>query len=145
MQRFLDQNAAVAGCWNWPNWKDKDGYGRTKFNGKTAIAHRVAYILACGPIPDGLVVCHRCDNPACCRPDHLFVGTQADNCRDAMLKDRHCRGMRNGLARLTDDDVRFIRAQAGRVTQVSLAAKFNVRQSSIWLIQNRKQWAHVQD
>ena len=72
------------GCWMWTAGRDGDGYG--SYRNKRA--HRVAWQLTRGPIPDGLVVCHSCDNPACVRPDHLFLGTQQDNIQDMLRKGR---------------------------------------------------------
>lgn len=79
-------------CWEWMGAKDKNGYGRiqvmTDGKWKTQLVHRVAYKLTKGDIPDDLGLCHRCDNPPCCNPDHHFPGTQLDNMTDAKLKSR---------------------------------------------------------
>ena len=77
-------------CWPWTRRLDPKGYGRTTDdNRKGAFAHRAAYMLTNGPIPDGLVIRHSCDNPACCNPKHLDVGTQADNIMDMLVRQRH--------------------------------------------------------
>lgn len=145
MRKFLASMVDVEGCWPWPKYCNEDGYGLTKLNGKTTVATRVAYQIEVGPIPAGMNVCHHCDNRPCVRPGHLFLGTQKMNCEDAKAKDRHCRGERNGVSKLTEADVRFIRANADTLSQMDMARKFAVRQSSIWSIINRKGWAHVQD
>jgi hypothetical protein len=76
-------------CWPYqPLSRDGKGYGMTRLGGRQYRAHRLAYLLSVGPIPAGLFVCHRCDNPPCCNPAHLFVGTVADNNRDRVLKGR---------------------------------------------------------
>jgi len=75
-------------CWPWMIGKDQAGYGHLMIRGKHEIAHRVAYEIANGPIPPGLEVMHKCDNPPCCNPSHLAVGTRADNARDAQTKGR---------------------------------------------------------
>lgn len=82
------------GCWLWRGTTTRDGYGRVQWRGKKLLAHRRAWEIVNGPIPDGLVVCHRCDTPGCVRAErggrgHLFLGTQRDNIRDAMRKGRH--------------------------------------------------------
>ena len=84
------------GCWLWKRGRHRTGYGQLRFEGRDVMAHRVAYSLAVGDIPAGLHVLHRCDTPPCCRPDHLFVGTPADNARDRNQKGRAATGTRNG-------------------------------------------------
>lgn len=101
-------------CWVWLGHRGRAGYGyigRGRKSEGIALVHRVAYELEVGPIPDGLFVCHRCDNPPCVRPDHLFVGTQQDNMRDALLKGRTrgASGLRNWNARLTSEEVARVR------------------------------------
>lgn len=76
------------GCWVWLGAKDRDGYGRVMVDGRTMGAHRIAYEESHGPVPDGLVVMHSCDNPSCVNPDHLRVGTQAENIQDRDAKGR---------------------------------------------------------
>lgn len=142
MVKFLALMEGREGCWEWPKSRDSEGYGRTKLNGRTTIATRVAYTLAYGP-PGQLFVLHHCDNPPCVRPNHLFLGTQKDNCQDAKAKDRHSRGERNGFAKLTDAAVREIRASP--LTQCELAEKFGVRQGLISGIKRRERWTHVQN
>lgn len=95
-QRFQDKLRETAtGCQEWTACRNYRGYGLFNLNGKTVIASRLAWKIHHGPIPDGLWVLHRCDNPPCCNPDHLFLGTPADNAQDASRKGRldrtHCR------------------------------------------------------
>lgn len=143
LAEFVKSNANNAGCWEWPGFRDKNGYGRANFNGKTTVAHRAVYQLTGGVIPEGMNLCHRCDNPPCCRPDHMFIGTQKDNCQDAKAKARHSHGERNGSAKLSEEAVREIRSSG--LTQWGLADKFGVTQSAIWAVIHRRAWAHVQD
>lgn len=136
-------------CWPWFRAVNEDGYGHflLRKHENPAGAHRVAYALANGGvIPAGGVVCHRCDNPACVRPAHLFLGTQLDNIRDCIAKNRHfrTRGESHHKARLDDEKVRAIRAAAKRPgLVVELAALYGVSQSTIRSVRRGEFWRHV--
>ena len=93
-ERLLDhcEPEPNSGCWLWTASCYNGGYGQIKVDGKTKIAHRVAYETWVGEIPEGLCVCHKCDIPGCIRPDHLFIGTQKDNVHDCMKKERFATG-----------------------------------------------------
>jgi hypothetical protein len=144
-------------CWEWRVRRNPQGYGSFNLNGKTQRAHRLAYALAYGPIPDGQLVCHHCDNPPCCNPAHLFAGTHADNMRDKTLKGRNIRPVRdesavnyvrgesNNLSKLNEDIVRAIRQRKASGDRTNdLAAEFRVDRTLIWQIVARKVWAHVE-
>jgi len=141
--------ATEAGCLEWQGYRETFGYGQIRINGKLYKAHRYAFELAYGPIPEGLVICHRCDNPPCCNPEHLFLGTHADNIADRCAKGRtrtgHLYGEESVSAILTAADVISIRTQyaAGGVTQTGLASEYGVTQSAIWLIVHNKKWRNL--
>ena len=133
--RFWPRVRKSLGCWEWAGRRSRRGYGEFDVDGGRVAAHRMAWQLARGPIPDGLLVCHHCDNPACVRPDHLFLGTQADNMCDMAAKGRHGypRGEDHPSARLSNVDAAEIRRlyRAGGVTQDALARHFGVCQSHV--------------
>jgi len=123
------------GCWEWIGGKSH-GYGTLRIHdlfGRTPVyAHRLAYLLAYGPIPQGLFVCHKCDNEPCINPDHLFLGTQKDNLQDMAIKGRSCIGMKNGRAKVTDKDVEQIRLLVqGGIRQYRVAHKFGLSDAQI--------------
>lgn len=134
-------------CWLWTA-RITSGYGSIGgggHSGRSLSAHRVSWELHNGPIPAGVHVLHRCDNRLCVNPAHLFLGTPADNMADRDAKGRQAAGEKNGVAKLTDNDVRTIRATyaKGGVTQEALARSFNVHQGLISGIIARRRWRHV--
>ncbi|QOK95212.1 HNH endonuclease [Ralstonia pseudosolanacearum] len=144
--RFLAKFAigAPGDCWLWTGATHPQGYGLIKRkDGAQLRAHRLAYELAYGVIPVGTFVCHRCDNPRCVRPDHLFLGSHADNMADMVAKGRAARmcGSRNGGARLQPDEVVAIRQAEGR--HGDIAARFKISASAVGLIKRRERWPHL--
>lgn len=103
-------------------------------------AHRVAWRLFRGPIPEGLLVLHHCDNPKCCNPIHLFLGTQADNMADKCAKGRQAKGSKHGRAKLTEGEVAEIRVNEHGLHQYELAEIYGVSQQLISFIMNNKLW-----
>lgn len=109
-ERFYDRILENAnGCWIWQRGLDKNGYGRSSINRKGVQAHRVSWVIHKGKIPDGMQVLHRCDNPPCVNPEHLFLGNNADNMTDKMKKNRQTRGHDVNTSKINASDVFRIR------------------------------------
>jgi hypothetical protein len=138
-----------SGCWMWSGARLNVGYGCLNYQGKAWTAHRLAWTLTNGPIPEGLSVLHRCDVRLCANPDHLFVGTQADNLLDMSMKGRYGKrrlqvGSRHHRARLTESDIPVIRQRiASGDTFTGIAADYSVHRSTIQHIHRRIVWRHV--
>ena len=153
--RFKSYVGRNGSCWMWQGVVNSVwGYGQFAVRGRQYRAHRYAYELYKGPIPRGLVVCHSCDEKLCVNPEHLWVGTQKQNMRDAATKGRTAVGEKNGMfgrtgtknpwAKLNDHSVRSIRKMsADGVTQQALADKFKVSQNCIGAVLLGKSWGHV--
>lgn len=153
MQRFWEQvdKRGPDECWEWqggidpPNCDTCKGYGFfAGFAGLKVGAHRFAYELVIGKIPPKRVVRHSCDNPPCCNPAHLLVGTQADNMADRMTAGKYQRGSTHYAAKLTEDSVREIRRRwAAGETQADLAREFGIKQGTISNVVRGYSWKHV--
>lgn len=149
-------------CWHWKRGKGFDGYGKFAYKGSTLRAHRVSYFLHYGVDPLDLLVCHRCDNPRCCNPYHLFLGTASDNVQDAVDKGRltystgdehwsrahpeyHPRGEQVGGAKLTSEDVIEIRRLYAieQLSQPDIAQRFGVTRECVSGIIRGRTWTHL--
>lgn len=167
----VDTSGGPTACWLWMAACRETGYGQFSIGDRRASpgrAHRVAWELTRGPIPEGMLVCHRCDTPPCCNPSHLFLGTPADTMRDAAAKghvhraprairaerarraaaahpERHVRGGAVNHAKLTPADVRAIRAAepGGYGFLVGLARRSGVSTHTILSVRLGRTWAHV--
>jgi hypothetical protein len=143
----------MSGCWLWLGAEQGSyGYGRIKVNGKAMPAHKYSYQRFVGQVPDGMLVCHRCDNPACVNPYHLFIGTSQDNSDDKVRKNRQAKGNElakaqyknrpkgeiNGNSKLTKDQVNQIRSIDA--PQRKLANIFGVSQALISKIKRKEMW-----
>jgi hypothetical protein len=131
-----------SGCWSWDGASDSR-YGQFFLNGKVHKAHRASWMLYNGNIPGGIRVLHRCDNPMCVNPSHLFLGTLSDNTLDCVSKGRWNRpnGIKHYCARLTETKVRFIRKSPRSCEDLS--RKFSVSAQTIHEARTRKTWKHV--
>jgi hypothetical protein len=128
------------GCWLWPGGLNQEGYGQKTIDGKTYKAHRLIYELLIGPIPDGFEVCHSCDRPRCVNPEHLFLGTHADNMRDKVEKGR----ARGGKGKLTPSKVVEIKERlAAGETKLGLAREYNVDRKTLRKIAAGEIWRKV--
>ena len=146
--RFWEKVQKADGCWVWTGTRHPSGHGNIGLGGRAARnigAHRVSWMLHYGPIPAGLCVCHTCDNPPCVRPDHLFLGTRADNNDDMRTKGRNVpipvrRGEVHPRAKLTDTQVAEIRERhlAGDTTLKEIGAQYGVSVQVIWYAVRRR-------
>lgn len=135
------------GCWNWDLAVTARGYGGyTETDGRTLYAHRGMWAAVNGPVPDGMFVCHRCDNRRCVNPAHLFLGTHRENMADMVRKGRSnkAKGSAAGASKLKERDVSIIKwcLDAG-VTQDKLAKLYGVSQGTVGFIKRGETWRHV--
>lgn len=149
-ERFWEKvdNASRDGCWRWTSAIGSRGYGVFWVGGRkrSAFAHRTAYEMTHGPIPEGMVVMHSCDNPWCVNPAHLSVGSKKDNSQDALRKGRYRVGESNGGGgKLRNGDILEIRALMNQGYGCSrLSKRFGVSQQTIKAIKRGRIWSHVQ-
>lgn len=152
-ERFWDKVDTSGDCWLWMGARQVSGHGVLGIRGsKLGRAHRVSYELCIGPIPPGMSVCHRCDNPPCVRPDHLFLGSQADNIADMKAKGRagHAnypgknRGSKHGMSRFTETQVADMKARmrAGEPRK-TIMSEYQIGDALLSMIATGKRWAHV--
>jgi hypothetical protein len=159
-ERFWSKVKKTETCWLWIGAKDRYGYGQLVVNRKKKLASHVSWMLSHGEFPKGLWVLHKCDNPACVRPDHLFLGTRLDNVADMCKKGRAATGQnhgsklhperiarheRSGMAKLTTESVKTIREkyQTGKYSNRKLAQEYGVTHTNISAIVLFKTWKDV--
>lgn len=152
--RFWAKVQKTDTCWLWTGGLTSGGYGVIELRGTTrqSIAtHRFSWELHFGSIPDGMQILHKCDVRSCVNPDHLFLGTQADNVHDCVTKGRNRAGISNmngetnGNSKLTDEQAIAIRAEyaTGQTSSIKLAAKYGVSKPTILRIIHRETWGHI--
>lgn len=157
-ERFWSKVKKSNGCWEWQACISTAGYGKIGYKGKSIEAHRISYELSFGEIPNGMSICHSCDNRKCVRPDHLFVGSHRENMMDAKAKGRmvhgdshwmvkypelRMRGSSHPKSRLIEEEVSLIRLLSLVHNQKFLAKQFNVSEPTISEIVTNKRWKHV--
>lgn len=165
----VDKSGGPDSCWLWLSDKSVSGYGRIQTWNRVELAHRLSMSNAVGPIPAWLSVCHKCDNPACVNPSHLFLGTHSENMRDMCRKGRNgavtkpenfarglrqgahtkpesrVRGEKHGCSRLKEAEVikiRYEREFVGKTIE-SIAERYGVTRSAVGAILHRRTWKHV--
>lgn len=131
-------------CWNWTHATSNHGYGSFTFNGKRYIASRLAYEIYIGPIEKGHHICHKCDNPKCVNPSHLFSGTIKENMSDMVKKNRSAKGQNHSQSKLNDRQVKIIKKLIKQNRKnIEIAAKFNINRRTVNHIKSETRWSHI--
>lgn len=145
-ERFWEKVEKTESCWNWIGSRNADGYGVLDIDGLNYRAHRFVLEIEGGKIPSSIKVCHKCDNPICVNPDHLFLGSQADNVKDMRDKGRASdyftkKGHEHPKAKFTEDEIRTIKQLAGEgISQRKIAERYGVAQQTISRIINGRRY-----
>lgn len=145
--KYVDKDGPN-GCWLWTGTLRPDGYGVIGRGGRgqgLERANRLSYMIHFGQIPDGMFVCHKCDNPTCVNPEHLFLGSPGDNCHDMVKKKRNAHG-ETSYAKLTTEQVVEIRRiySLGGISQIKIADRYGISRSHVSLIVRGERWQHVE-
>ena len=137
------------GCWEWVGAQTNSGYGKYYVNGRYWLAHRLSFWIATGRLSDNKLICHKCDNPKCVNPVHLFEGTYADNNQDCVLKGRHvpfhAKGEINTHNKLSEKDVVKIYDLRGSKKLKDIAAEYGVNTTTISHIWQQRTWKHLHE
>lgn len=139
ISRFWPKVDRSGSCWEWQASR-VNGYGQFTVNRRIVLAHRFAWEITNGPIPNGLFVCHHCDNRLCVNPSHLFLGSAADNSGDMVAKNRVRHGAAHRNTKLTDKDVHEIRSLKGSMTYKALAQQYGISTTTAWRIAHGESW-----
>lgn len=149
MDRLWNRTDRSSGCWIWTGCVDGSGYGLISLNGKMVKTHRLSWVLSNGQIPEGLFVCHHCDNRKCINPDHLFIGTNKDNMQDKVRKGRKngggpAMGEHNGSAKMNAKKVIKIRElHKNGMSEKKISKQIGVGKSQVHRIIARQNWKQV--
>lgn len=154
LERLMSRVEKTDTCWIWKGHCNLYGYGKIGIPGKgqgvTTATHRLAWELLRGPIPKGMNICHKCDNPPCCNPDHLFIGTQKDNLQDMKQKNRGSKGpgfqgANHPRAKITESDVIEIRKlrEKSKIPAAEIASIYNLSVPNVCHILARRTWRHI--
>ena len=143
----LTDKTAPGGCWLWVGSVTSAGYGRIMVGCRSVTAHRAAYALMVGDIPDGMCVCHSCDNRLCVNPDHLWTGTKAQNSADMSAKGRSLFGERGKGAKLSLREAIEIKAlcDGGSMTMTAIADKYGIARTAVRGIRDGRTWSRAID
>lgn len=144
LDRFFEKVKRTETCWNWIAGRTKAGYGQFNYKGKIEYSHRFIFSILEKTIPPNMEVCHKCDNPACVNPTHLFLGTHLDNLNDMLAKKRNryfgAIGEKNHRAKITRSIAACIRLEAKEKTHREISEKYGISQPTISAIVNWKLW-----
>lgn len=146
MERFTSKTLVdpATGCWEWQGFIQPHGYGTFWWNGRSRAAHRASWEIYHGSIPEGMLVLHRCDNPPCVNPDHLFLGTNKDNSEDMVAKGRSTHGSKQWCSKLDEETVASLRSRflAGE-SAASLARELGLHRSTVARAVTARRWRRV--
>jgi hypothetical protein len=141
-KRFLEKIKIKNECWEWIRRKHRQGYGQFGYKRKYMLAHRASWILFKGDIPENMSICHKCDNPSCVNPEHLFIGTHADNMIDAFMKNRKStKGYKHPRSKVTNETIeKIFKLRAKGMTQLAIGLICGICQHMVSKILRKKHW-----
>ena len=145
LEQFYERINKTETCWLWTGTVANNGRGVFKINNKLKQAHRISYEVHFGEIPQGLLVCHKCDNGLCVNPEHLFLGTQQDNINDCVNKNRNAKGSKNWNTKLNEEKVKMIRTAdfSERGSKAKISRELGISQTALNYVISGKNWGHI--